>query len=125
LCDVGTRIAHFEHLAAVSVTRRRCGSKDLLGEKASTNPAHSRDMVTVCADNNRTIKHIADRVFYKWRTAQGIAKETGLNIRRVVDFLEKSDDVIRSKKPNERGKRYQREAPFVKRLISAITNSSE
>lgn len=37
---------------------------------------------------------------YKWRTARGISKETGIPIQDVTDYLETSKNIIRSKKPN-------------------------
>lgn len=40
---------------------------------------------------------------FKWRTSRSLAKDTGLPIQRVIDFLESSKDVIRSKKANAQG----------------------
>lgn len=40
---------------------------------------------------------------YRWRTAEGIAKDAGLTVRTVRAHLESSDDFVRAKKPNKSG----------------------
>ncbi len=69
---------------------------------------------------------------YKWRTARGIAKESGLSIQEVNKFLENSPAILRSKKPNKQGKplfttrdRYRKSTPLTRRLLAALKNEVE
>jgi hypothetical protein len=41
---------------------------------------------------------------FKWRTARGIASDTGVPIAQVIEYLERSPTVTRSKKPNSQGR---------------------
>lgn len=68
---------------------------------------------------------------YKWRTARGIAKETGIPIQKVQKFLEESPAILRSKKPNSAGRplyttrdRYRQNTPITKRLLAALRNEA-
>jgi hypothetical protein len=40
---------------------------------------------------------------YRWRTARGISKDTDIFLQQVIDFLEASPAILRSKKANSRG----------------------
>jgi hypothetical protein len=66
---------------------------------------------------------------YKWRTPRGIAKEIAVAEQRVFEILNRSDRVVRSKKPNRGGEplfssrgKYQASSTLAQRIISAITN---
>jgi len=67
---------------------------------------------------------------YKWRTAKGIAKDSGVSVTQVLDIFEKTDAFLRAKKPNARGEllyttkeRYKSETSLGKRLIDVLTNT--
>ncbi|AZN35544.1 hypothetical protein [Iodobacter ciconiae] len=66
---------------------------------------------------------------YRWRTARGISKDSGLVIAQVLDVLDKSDAFIRARKGNARGEllyttkeRYKSETSLAMRVIGALTN---
>ncbi len=75
------------------------------------------------------IVHAFRETKYRWRTANGIAKQTKLDYEDVFNFLEKSNLIIRARKSNKQGQplfalreRYNRASPFTVRLLNAITN---
>lgn len=66
---------------------------------------------------------------YKWRTPRGIAKDTNLPLPQVIKFLRQSSLVRKARKSNKYGEplytleeRYQREKPFLEKIVSKITN---
>ena len=66
---------------------------------------------------------------YKWRTARGISKDTKIPMDKVVDFLEKSSEILRAKKSNNKGQalyttrdKYRKTTPLSKRVLSALIN---
>ena len=66
---------------------------------------------------------------YKWRTARGISKDLQVPVSQVVEILERSSNVIRSKKANSSGQplyttrhKYSVDQSLLDRVISAITN---
>lgn len=68
---------------------------------------------------------------YKWRTARGLAKETNIPIQKIQRFLENSQAILRSKKPNKSGKplyttrdRYRKSTPVTKRILAALRNEA-
>lgn len=69
---------------------------------------------------------------YKWRTARGIAKDAGLPMGEVLKFLERSPDILKSKKANRQGQplfttreRYREFTPLSRRLSDALLNRTE
>ncbi len=64
---------------------------------------------------------------FKWRTAHGLSKDTGIPIQRVVEFIERSSDVVRAKKPNSAGQALYtlRQSSVADRLVAAILNRPE
>jgi hypothetical protein len=66
---------------------------------------------------------------YRWRTARGIAKDSGVPLPQVLEFLDRSDLILRARKPNRKGEplfttreRYRHEVGLGERILSAITN---
>lgn len=66
---------------------------------------------------------------HKWRTARGISKDSQIPIKDVTDFLERSSDIVRSKKANNQGQplyttkdKYKNTTSLGKRLIDAMLN---
>lgn len=66
---------------------------------------------------------------YKWRTSQGISKDTGIPLQQVEKILNASDFVIRARKGNKQGhplystkEKYEKQFGFAQRLLSVITN---
>ena len=63
---------------------------------------------------------------YDWRTADGVAADTGLDVVTVVRELETSPAVVRADRPNSRGKALYRLKPkesLVRRFIGALANA--
>lgn len=66
---------------------------------------------------------------YKWRTPQGIAKDSGVPLGQVIQTLEKSNDFVRASNANSTGEplystreKYTNTSSIGQRIISAITN---
>ncbi|VBL80387.1 TrmB family transcriptional regulator [Burkholderia pseudomallei] len=66
---------------------------------------------------------------FKWRTARGIAKDSGVPMAQVLKMLNESKDFIKARKSNKNGEslfstreRYERDFGFGERLLSVITN---
>lgn len=66
---------------------------------------------------------------YRWRTARGLSKDTQLGIDDVVEFLERSPDVIGAKKANSRGQALyalrEKSIPLPQRVVNAFLNRPE
>ena len=64
---------------------------------------------------------------FKWRTAPGISKDTGIPIQRVVEFLEGSKYIVRARRPNKFGQALYalRRSGLGDRLVAAILNKPE
>lgn len=67
---------------------------------------------------------------YRWRTAKGISKDSGVPISQILKIFEKSDMFLQAKKTNARGEhlyttkeRYKSETSLGKRLINVLTNT--
>jgi|TARA_B110000208_G_C11741865_1_gene420242 hypothetical protein len=78
---------------------------------------------------NKTIVSAYQNSKYRWRTAQGIAKETTIPNDTVFEFLRKSDLVIKAKKTNKNGQllfalkeKYDTESPLKVKILNALTN---
>ncbi len=83
------------------------------------NDKDARDLIIKCIRESE----------YKWRTARGISKDTGISISQVTKLLGRSPSVVRSKKANKYGQslyttrdKYQKNTSFSQRLYSAIVN---
>ena len=68
---------------------------------------------------------------FNWRTADGIAKETGLDTGDVATVLENSPEVIRSSSANTAGEalytlrdRYREVTPLMRRILDSIISST-
>ena len=66
---------------------------------------------------------------YRWRTAQGITKETIIPNDTVFEFLRKYDLVIKTKKTNKNGQllfalkeKYDNESSIKIKILNALTN---
>jgi hypothetical protein len=66
---------------------------------------------------------------YRWRTVQGIAKETTIPNDTVFEFLRKSELVIKAKKTNKNGEllfalkeKYNTDSSLKIKMLNAITN---
>ena len=66
---------------------------------------------------------------YRWKTAQGIAKETAIPKDTIFKFLRESDLVIKAKKANKNGhllfalkEKYENESPLKIKILNALTN---
>jgi hypothetical protein len=66
---------------------------------------------------------------YRWRTPEGIAKDSGISVPQVLETLEKTEGFIRSRKANAQGatlyttrEKYKKTSSIGQRLLSAITN---
>lgn len=66
---------------------------------------------------------------FRWRTANGISKQTKLSYSEVFELLDKSDLFIRARKSNKLGQplfafreKYKKDSSFTIRLLNAITN---
>lgn len=81
------------------------------------------------ADQRTKVVRAMRQSQYRWRTARGLAKETDLPIEAVVDFLEKSSDVIRAKKSNSKGQALyalrEKAIPLGQRVFNALLNRPE
>lgn len=80
-------------------------------------------------DITRAILGALEDSSYKWRTPVGIAKQIGIPEQKVYEILNKSELVVRSRKPNRRGeplfssrKKYLENTSIAQKIISAITN---
>ncbi len=69
---------------------------------------------------------------FKWRTAEGVAKDARLDVAAVVRTLENSGDVVRASAPNRNGKAlyalrstYKKDEPFIQRFVAAFANAPE
>jgi hypothetical protein len=66
---------------------------------------------------------------YRWRTARGLSKDTGIGIEDVVDFVERSPDVKRAKGSNSKGQALyalrEKSAPLGQRIVNVILNRPE
>ncbi|MFM0351412.1 EVE domain-containing protein [Paraburkholderia sp. RL17-347-BIC-D] len=54
-------------------------------------------------DRRETILEAFRGSEFKWRTSQGLARDTGIPFQEVAAFLERSSDVVRAKKANAHG----------------------
>ena len=77
------------------------------------------------------IKENLEHSSFKWRTAKGIAKDINISTANVEDILLKSDEFIKSKKPNSHGvplfttrKKYKNQTSLFTRVMSTLTNTA-
>ena len=66
---------------------------------------------------------------YRWRTSDGISKDSGLPAQQVLDILDGSDAFVRSRNGNATGaalfttaEKYKSGTPLSQRILSALTN---
>jgi hypothetical protein len=80
-------------------------------------------------DQKPKIIHAMQESSYRWRTARGLSKDTGIGIEDVVDFLERSPAVVRAKKSNSKGQALyalrDKSVPLGQRIANVILNRPE
>jgi hypothetical protein len=66
---------------------------------------------------------------YRWRTPNGISRDSGVPSSQVLDILDNSDAFVRSRKGNATGaalftttEKYKSGTPLSQRILSALTN---
>ncbi|MEA2599204.1 MAG: hypothetical protein QOF89_196 [Acidobacteriota bacterium] len=66
---------------------------------------------------------------YKWRTAQGIAKSSGIEVGEVMEYLGTADTIVQARNTNTKGEplftttdKYRKSTGLASRVLSAITN---
>jgi hypothetical protein len=82
------------------------------------------------AEEWENIRKALENPQYKWRTVEGIAKETGYDFSKVIDTLKANESqVLKSSLPATDGRdlfttreRYRKTSTIWERLESAITN---
>lgn len=69
---------------------------------------------------------------YRWRTAEGVARDAGVSVGQAVSLLESSPQIVRAAKPNQRGMAlytlrpdYKRSETLVGRIVAALANAPE
>ena len=83
-------------------------------------------------DKGRVLKAL-ENPNYKWRTINGVAKETGLNPELVQNVINSNSDmIVRSSVQSTEGedlyttrKHFQQEIPVIDRLLGAIKNRAD
>lgn len=63
---------------------------------------------------------------FDWRTAEGVAQDSGSDLQAVVSMLESSPEVRRGERPNQNGKalyQLKKKETFAERLLAAFANS--
>jgi len=85
--------------------------------------------MSLSTDQKQKIINAMKESPYRWRTARGLSKDTGIGIEDVVDFLERSSAVMRAKKSNSKGQALyalrEKAVPFVQRVANVILNRPE
>lgn len=82
------------------------------------------------SDAKEQVCAVIENSKYLWRTASGIAADTGLPLEIVMEVLEQADGFLEAHRKNPRGKalyttreKYYADAPWTRRLLDAMTNT--
>jgi hypothetical protein len=85
--------------------------------------------MSLSADQKQNIIQAMQASSYRWRTARGLSKDTGIGIEDIVDFLERSPAVIRASKSNNKGQALyalrENPVPLGQRIANVILNRPE
>jgi len=81
------------------------------------------------SDDEERIISAIEKSNFKWRTVEGIVKDSRLPIKTVEETMDNSEKILRSSKTNKEGHslyttrdKYRDVTPLRRRFISAITN---
>jgi len=82
------------------------------------------------SDAKEKVRAAIENSNYLWRTASGIASDSGLTLETVMEVLEQADGFLEAQRKNPRGKalyttreKYYSDAPWTRRLLDAMTNT--